>query len=361
MALGVLLDEQQLQRMRSAGLNNPEAFIAFQKGVEFYDLAHEDAGHELLAEANVWFDRALALSPDLSQAYVHRADRYMHLLMDAGLGQALPEEDLTAAMGRLREDLGNATRHAPAEAHRLRDAFNLALLTGKWYGLTALFDEIADQRICADIAWMHVVTLAYGKAREYLDMQRTLIACDPLWYAGWFNAVRAHIWLGEHEEAIEIARKGIAATSHNALRGLLVQAHIAAGQLDQAEIIIARDIRDEPTATFWRAKVAAAEGDAIKAKKLINDFIAAETAAHRVNFRLLSLWPITGERGLANEHAAYIDAMPYGYLSLMNVPHHCNCGAPFDLKVTPNFAKLIEDADLPWPPASPIEWPLKDW
>ena len=33
----------------------------------------------------------------------------------------------------------------------------------------------------------------------------------------------------------------------------------------------------------------------------------------------------------------------------------------FDLEATPNFAKLIEDADLPWPPASPIEWPLKDW
>jgi adenylate cyclase len=37
------------------------------------------------------------------------------------------------------------------------------------------------------------------------------------------------------------------------------------------------------------------------------------------------------------------------------------CGAPWDLEVTPNFAKLLEDAELPWPPASPINWPLKDW
>jgi len=37
------------------------------------------------------------------------------------------------------------------------------------------------------------------------------------------------------------------------------------------------------------------------------------------------------------------------------------CGKPFDLEATPNFARLIDDADLPWPPASPIEWPLKNW
>jgi hypothetical protein len=39
----------------------------------------------------------------------------------------------------------------------------------------------------------------------------------------------------------------------------------------------------------------------------------------------------------------------------------CNCGAPFDLEATPNFARLIDEANLPWPPQSPIDWPLKGW
>ena len=45
----------------------------------------------------------------------------------------------------------------------------------------------------------------------------------------------------------------------------------------------------------------------------------------------------------------------------MLIPGSCMCGAPWDLEYTPNFARLLEDAELPWPPASPINWPLKDW
>jgi len=70
---------------------------------------------------------------------------------------------------------------------------------------------------------------------------------------------------------------------------------------------------------------------------------------------------IRGERDEANRRAAEIDAHPFGHLRLMLVPGACFCGAPWDLEYTPNFAKLLEDAELPWPPASPINWPLKNW
>lgn len=68
-----------------------------------------------------------------------------------------------------------------------------------------------------------------------------------------------------------------------------------------------------------------------------------------------------GDRDAANRRAAEVDAHPFGHLRLMLVPATCFCGAPWDLEHTPNFAKLLEDAELPWPPASPIDWPLKDW
>jgi hypothetical protein len=99
-------------------------------------------------------------------------------------------------------------------------------------------------------------------------------------------------------------------------------------------------------------------GDATKTKTLINDYIGTGFAEAD---DLLVMRAIAGDRDQANELAAEIDARPYGFLSLMNVPSECFCGAPFDLTVTPNFAMLLEEADLPWPPASPIEWPLKDW
>ena len=39
----------------------------------------------------------------------------------------------------------------------------------------------------------------------------------------------------------------------------------------------------------------------------------------------------------------------------------CACGAPFDLEYTPNFADKLAEAGLPWPPVSPISFPLKGW
>ena len=70
---------------------------------------------------------------------------------------------------------------------------------------------------------------------------------------------------------------------------------------------------------------------------------------------------VAGQHDRANLIAAKIDAEPFGYLQLNFAIHNCMCGAPFDLEVTPNYAKLIQEAELPWPPLSPIDWPLKDW
>ena len=75
----------------------------------------------------------------------------------------------------------------------------------------------------------------------------------------------------------------------------------------------------------------------------------------------MSVHAVLGDRELANKAAANIDARPLGILNLADAADVCKCGLPFDLEYTPNFARLIEEAELVWPPRSPIEWPLKDW
>ena len=78
-------------------------------------------------------------------------------------------------------------------------------------------------------------------------------------------------------------------------------------------------------------------------------------------FVLMESLAVAGQRDRANAIATRIDAEPFGYLQLNFAIHSCMCGAPFDLEVTPNYAKLVQQAELPWPPLSPIDWPLKDW
>jgi len=70
---------------------------------------------------------------------------------------------------------------------------------------------------------------------------------------------------------------------------------------------------------------------------------------------------IIGNRGRANKLAAQVDRSPFGPIELLIVTRYCLCGAPFDIEVTPNFKKRIIESGVPWPPTSPIKYPLKNW
>jgi hypothetical protein len=76
---------------------------------------------------------------------------------------------------------------------------------------------------------------------------------------------------------------------------------------------------------------------------------------------MLQYYAVTGMRQQANALAAEIDAQAYGPLPLVLITLWCGCGAPFELEATPNFAAKIEQGNLPWPPPSAIDYPLKDW
>ena len=103
--------------------------------------------------------------------------------------------------------------------------------------------------------------------------------------------------------------------------------------------------------------LAAAQGDADQARALLDALLA--------DYGEEADWPgfhaMIGDRENANRTAAGIDAEPLGFLMLADLASNCSCGAPFDLEATPNFARLVEEADLMWPPRSPVEWPLKGW
>ena len=151
------------------------------------------------------------------------------------------------------------------------------------------------------------------------------------------------------------------ATPHPTVVRQLVIAYLGAGRYEEAETLIdTHDLRDDVSLRL-RLKIAASQGHAETAASLLEEYIEY-LAEHPVALdrRMVEL-AVVGKRDLANKSAAEIDARPYGHLVLMIIPRNCMCGAPWDLEVTPNFAKLLDDASLPWPPASPINWPLKSW
>jgi TolB-like protein/tetratricopeptide (TPR) repeat protein len=358
-ALDVVLDDEQLDRMHAVGLRDPEAFVAYQKGVELFDLAHGSPTMlDDLLRANEWLDKALALAPDLSDAYLRHSDYFTHFLMDTVTNQEVSEAERSAAFEQLEQDLENAIRTAPGESQRLSATFDLAFVTGRWRGMPALFDKIVAQPACVRPNWLHMTTVAYGRARENLIVQERSINCDPISFGGWAGASGANRYLGNYDAAIDMASKGLEMTPHIRLTQQLILAYLAAGRFDDAELVINRDIRRSDRLLTQQFALAAARGDAATTELLLDE-IAAASLENRQD--LIVEFANSGNRDKANQQAAEMDSRPHGHLSLMIISTICNCGAPFDLEATPNFARLIAEANLPWPPDSPIDWPLKDW
>lgn len=358
-ALDVVLDDEQLERMHAFGLRNPEAFVAYQKGVELGDLAHgTEVQVEMLLEANAWFEKALSLAPNLSAAHLWHSDYFAHFLMDNIGSEDVTDDERAAAYERLKQDMDDAIRTAPDESHSLAAAFDRALLTANWQSLPAMFDDVVAQSTCYNPGWVEAISLAYGQARKNLILSQRLIECDPLDYVGWVGAISAYLWLGDYESAIASAIEGRKEITHRQVDWQLFMSYVAAGRFEDAAARIDRDIRGEALVLRARFILSAARGDAASTKSLLEKYLAADDS--RDDLRIEN-FAMAGDRDLANQTAAEVDSDPFGYLLLMYVPSDCMCGAPFDLDATPNFAKLLDDANLPWPPDFPIDWPLKDW
>jgi len=136
-ALKIVLDEDSWRRMQDAGVRNVDAFIEFQKGREFFDLAH--GGQELMAyleKGKAHFDRAIELFPEFSAAYWQKSDYYGHVLKEPG---SSPEERI-AALRLLQETLDIAYRLSAGSPRQAMVDLDRVLFSGDW---TPMQDRIA--------------------------------------------------------------------------------------------------------------------------------------------------------------------------------------------------------------------------
>jgi hypothetical protein len=263
-----------------------------------------------------------------------------------------------AAYEKLVEDLDNAIRTAGDQARRASATIDLAIISGNWRIVPELFPQMIKDGSCATAGWADAVGAPYGAAHELGLIAQRLVDCDPLSFNGWRWLSLSQIWAGEFDTAVETSRRGFEASPHIRIAQQLFFANLAAGRLDDAEQVIATHVRSERAALGLGHALAAARGD----KTLATEMAARiREMGEQTTTGIIGGLATSGDRDAANRRAAEVDAHPFGHLRLMLVPGACYCGAPWDLEVTPNFAKLLEDAQLPWPPESPINWPLKDW
>ncbi|MGB5689702.1 MAG: hypothetical protein WBM45_10505, partial [Woeseiaceae bacterium] len=191
----------------------------------------------------------------------------------------------------------------------------------------------------------------------YMELTTTILACDPLRTLSWFNLARAKLWAGDSEEALKVAREGMEIAPGSWLTMTYIQALVSNGLHDEALRVIEKDVADVDLARVFQILVAAHRGDRERA----NQLLAAYNESDVGDFFDIIVNAWSGNREAANRRAAGIDEHFFGPLVLWQLANWCQCGTPFELEATPNFAAKIKEANIAWPPPAPLTYPLKDW
>jgi adenylate cyclase len=356
--LDVVLDDDTLASMRSSGLQNPEAFIAYQKGSQLAAHAHEVLRAEtapILLEANGYFETVIELAPDFSPAHFEHADYYVHNVT-ALENTAENAAEIAASIEAAETDFRNAVRTARNEGDRLNAGLEQAVISQQWGRFRDLLVAANRYTGCIRPSWWGGIAAVMKASQDTLAMWQRAAACDPLNFYAQSNVARSYIALGDYQAAIEHATLAMELISHADIVDGLIIARMASGQFDIALELVERYVYDQRSRMLYQFYISAAQGDADTAAAILNE--RKETFGTVFSISQLAM---LGDRQGANTLAAEADTAPLGYLVLLNAIGNCFCGAVFDLEVTPVFARMIEEAEMIWPPAAAIKAPVKDW
>ena len=361
-AMDIVMDDQKRESMRRAGLRDVEAFIAYQKGLDLFSKAHgDDDLISILRKANQYFETVIELVPGFTPAYVNHADLYVHILLNDATKQPQPDvtdQDVSEAMDQAVNDYTAALEHANGPSQRLGAEIDLAYIAGNWRGMPRKIDQFIAAPGCTNSNWIHTLVPSFGYAKTYLPKATEDRKCDPLSSQTWFTETRMAYWAGDPVSAVEIAQEGDRIAPGAWLNLALFRALLAKGDFKQAEAEIDSRFQTSEEVMTAQIMLAAAQGNSQLAINLFDEFKQDPEASE---FWDMIIYAWLGDRKNASLIAAEMDAHPYGPGSMSTLIYWCACGMPWDLESTPIFAQKVKESGLPWPPVSPIKFPLKDW
>jgi tetratricopeptide (TPR) repeat protein len=316
-----------------------------------------------LRAANEYFDKVIERVPNYPDVYARHSDLYTHMMNDdvwGERGDLYTEEEAAAAYPAAIADLQSALRYTDKREELLKRELDLAFAQGNWRGLVARTRRALEADICDESNWMSSIANVVGLSEAHIEQSKRIIACDPLRSISWFNLVRALLWAGRYDEAIEASREGMERAPGLWVSWIHARALIESGKFEEARVAIDTQMRDATWAQAARILLAAKQGDRQATDEAI-EVMASQLDNIDNNFFTPLIYAWSGNRDDANRIAARFDSHPWGPWVLWQTANWCACGDAFDLEVTPNFARMINDSDVTWPPRSGREYPLKDW
>jgi adenylate cyclase len=339
LAMDVVMDEDKRERMREAGLRDVEAFIAFQKGMDFYGKAHGDADQmELLRQANLQFEIALERVPGYPPALGLHSDLYIHMIFNDATGQQQPgvsEQDLIGARALAIADYTAAIEHARSPEERNTLEIDRAFVSGNWRGTPARIERFIASQGCDWFTWVDPLGLILGYSERLIGRLHEGRLCDPLWAHAYVSEARILLWAGDPVKAMEVASLGAKIATNEWLNLMLVMTLVANGLFDQAEVEIDTRFQSEEYTLVARIFHAAARGDQESTEEWYQKLMAV--SSDNGFWRLLgTFWK--GDREESNRLATQVDQHPFGPVALALLT---SAGAGVVFGIIPAFKAAI--------------------
>ena len=359
--LDVVLDDNARRIMRSVGIRDVEAFIAYQKGLEAYAMAHQGMSiSEPLALANAYFDRALEAAPGLTRARLMKADLAGHIIDEIAIG--IRDEKYSGeaqeTLAALQEEYDLAMQLSASGNQRDILELEGTLFSADWSRLPAQIQKAMQPGRCPQMNWTNIFIGPFGWADQLAEKYREMLACDPMDVSASFHLPWEFIWAGNYEAALQAVDEAEnMGHNHPWLEDGRFWALLADGQVNDPRIN-----GPGPTGSMMlydrQILREALAGDPEAAQQMAEDYWSSPDTDHMSS---LVIAAVVGDRDRANQVASWIDPYPGSAVVFSLAVFTCFCGAPFDLEAAPNYKARIEEANFPWPPQKHIDYPSKTW
>jgi len=351
--LDVILDDEKRGNMFAIGTRNVAAFEAYMQGRALFAKAHSRLLREpvSLAEANVYFERAMELDPEFSLPAVPHSDRYSHFLMegpDPIVGDSA-DLDIDSAYELLNRDLEFAAVNASDPGARVVAEINREFFSPHWHRLPGLMEQLKefitqDGYLPNQAVWLFEIMLMSGEIElaEFWSEQR--LQRDPLNMFRWDEAVNVLIRKGDLDGASALIEKTRRTLGES--RGFRISAMNIAlmrGNIPAA-IMLLQDTAEFPEdLEFFQPLLAAVQGDIETATRLTNEI---ENASEWPSRFLPQLYFEMGDQARLSSVVRRLDALKVGP-AVLGVELAFGGGFLwFDLEDAPNLKRQLEEAQI---------------
>jgi len=359
MALDVFLDDERRELMFKLGTRNAGAYEAYLQGWDIWNNYHGGRGPRDLNlwDANVFFDRSMALDPDFASAALMHSDAFIHVMISGNshimvTGDNNPMHSVEAARTLALADMDRAAANARDPTQRLGIELQRAYFSMDWNRIPGLIARLREQ--FDSYPWRHTddgyfpsILGILGEYEMFRVLAEARLAEDPLDPRGLIYMVSVEKLTGNFDAARGALARRRDVRGQTEGRDEVYIAHTEGNReevIRRLEKLVETPLSNGATAVLF-AYLAAVKGDYAEATRLMNEYIETNPFTESRAYWLMVLHE-TGDKERSRELTQKLDALQGGTNNLTGWLIRFGNLRLFDPADAPNLAAQLRQAGI---------------